>query len=56
MAYMQEINSFLKGSAEAMESPDGKLSLEQYLEVLHQITYVCQVATCTDIVIELCLG
>lgn len=30
---LQEICSFLKGSAEAMDSPDGKLSLESYLEV-----------------------
>lgn len=29
----QEICSFLKGSSEALENPDGKLSLEQYLEV-----------------------
>ena len=30
---MQEICSFLKGSAEALESPGGKLTLEAYLEV-----------------------
>ncbi len=30
---MQEICSFLKGSSEAMDSPDGKLSLDSYLEV-----------------------
>ncbi|DBB04235.1 TPA: hypothetical protein ACH3X1_013259 [Trebouxia sp. C0004] len=29
----QEICSFLKGSSEAMDSPDGKLSLDSYLEV-----------------------
>ena len=29
---MQEICSFLKGSAEAMDCHTGKLSLEQYLE------------------------
>jgi len=31
--HVQEICSFLKGSAEAMDSPDGKLSLDSYLEV-----------------------
>jgi len=30
---VQEICSFLKGSSEAMDSPDGKLSLDSYLEV-----------------------
>ena len=30
---MQEICSFLKGSAEALDSPGGKLTLEAYLEV-----------------------
>lgn len=30
---MQEICSFLKGSAEAMDSPGGKLSLQGYLDV-----------------------
>ena len=31
--HVQEICSFLKGSSEAMDSPDGKLSLDSYLEV-----------------------
>ncbi len=30
---VQEICSFLKGSAEAMDSPDGTLSLERYLDI-----------------------
>lgn len=30
---LQEICSFLKGSSEAMDSPNGKLTLEAYLEV-----------------------
>ena len=29
----QEIMSYLKGSAEALQNPDGLLTLEQYLEV-----------------------
>ena len=31
--HVQEVCSFLKGSSEAMDSPDGKLSLDSYLEV-----------------------
>ena len=30
---LQEIVSYIKGSAEAMQNPTGKLTLEQYLEV-----------------------
>ena len=33
---VQEIMSYIKGSAEALSNPSGKLSLEQYLEVGHK--------------------
>ena len=33
VVHPQEIVSYIKGSAEALDSPTGKLSLEQYLEV-----------------------
>lgn len=33
---MQEICSFLKGSAEALNSPGGKLTLEAYVEVSYR--------------------
>lgn len=40
---MQEICSFLKGSSEALESANGKLSLEEYLEVLNPFACLTRV-------------
>lgn len=37
----QEIMSYIKGSAEALDCESGKLSLEQYLEVIFSIHPDC---------------
>lgn len=50
---MQEICSFLKGSAEALDSPGGKLTLEAYLEVPFFMTPYGDLL-CNQAVLEIC--
>ena len=49
---LQEICSFLKGSSEALESPGGKLTLEAYLEVYHQLSPLLQSCSVNSLALQ----